>query len=275
MVQTRQKAGSMIWLLELAVPVFSLGGALAAIIFSGSGGDPVDLRYFATGCIIGSFILAYLAWIRPHKDIVALTTPIYSVFFFVMPSDFSVGIILILLYAVSLTLLLVRLKLRFGVAHTPENGGQSLKEPLKSYCETVRQQAAGIPLEAAHAAAVTFARFAQGEYREAAQAAGAATVSLTETNPCPPLVTAFAIVREQALLLDESTDQPEQFIEFSASDAAVLAKPLSPADQLNDRFEVSLDNALLLLFATAWNASAKDQPVLLLGQSFALKIFNP
>ena len=139
-----RKAGQTILLLELAVPVCSFGGALLALFFSGMG-STVDIRYFAAGSVAASFALAYLAWIRPHKDIVALTTPIYAILFFVVPSDFSVNIILELLYAVSLTILLVRMKLRFGAA--PESGmagGKSLEEPLKTYCETVREQATGL-----------------------------------------------------------------------------------------------------------------------------------
>ena len=106
-------------LLEIAIPVLSLGGAVIALLLA-QGGSPVDVRYFGIGCVAGSFILAYLAWIRPHKDIVALSTPIYSFLFFVIPSDTAVTIFLEFLYAASLTILLIRLKLRFGPA--PESG---------------------------------------------------------------------------------------------------------------------------------------------------------
>ncbi|MDD4137447.1 MAG: hypothetical protein PHT99_06075 [Methanoregula sp.] len=266
-----QQAGHTILFLELAVPVCSFGGALLALFFSGPG-STIDARFFAAGCVLGSFALAYLAWIRPRKDIVALTTPIYAILFFMVPSDFSVNMVLELLYAVSLTILLVRMKLRFGAA--PESGvadGKVLEEPLKTYCETVRGQATGLSPEAAHFAAAGFARFAQGEYREAVAVADAAMSGL---EPAAwPLATAFAIVREQALLLDASVAQPEQFIEFVATEAGYLAKPLPPDDNLHDRFEVSLDNALLLLYAAAWNGSAKDRPLLLVGQGFALKLY--
>ena len=63
-----------------------------------------------SGCVLASCFLAYLAWVRPKKDIVALSTPIYSFLFFIVPTDYSTGIVLQLLYAVSLTILLVRLK---------------------------------------------------------------------------------------------------------------------------------------------------------------------
>jgi hypothetical protein len=263
------KAGHTILLLELAVPLFSFGGALLALLFSGPG-STIDPRFFAAGCVLGSFALAYLAWIRPHKDIVALTTPIYSVLFFLVPSDFSVNFLLELLYAVSLTILLVRMKVRFGAA--PESGvagGKSLEEPMRTYCETVCGQETGLSPGTAHSAAVVFARFAQGEYREAAEVIDA---SIAGAETWPLLASAFAIVREQALMLDSSADQPEDFLEFSASDAASLAKPLPPKTRRNACLEVSLDNALLLLYATAWNGSPADRPLLLAGQGFALKL---
>ena len=272
-LQLTPKAGHTILLLELAVPVCSFGGALLALFFSGMGSS-VDIRYFAGGSVAASFALAYLAWIRPHKDIVALTTPIYAILFFVVPSDFSVNIILELLYAVSLTILLVRMKLRFGAAPaTGVAGGKSLQEPLKTYCESVREQAVGLSPGTAHYAAVGFARFAEGDYREAAQVA--ADAAMTDGGTWPLLATAFAIVREQALLMDGPAGHPEQFIEFPATDAGFLAKPLPPDNNRHACFEVSLDNALLLLYAAAWNGSVRDQPYLLAGQGFALKLIAP
>ena len=269
-----KKARSTILLLELAIPILSFGGAGLAILVSGMG-SPLDVRYFAIGCVIGSFLLAYLAWIRPNKDIVALTTPIYSFLFFVLPSDTSVNIILELLYAASLTIVLVRLKLRFGAAKSPEHDGKNLEEPLKTYCETISVPAAGLSPVAAHAAAIAFARFAQGDYRDAAQVAGDAVADLESANTWPLLATAFGIVREQALLLDESVVQPEQFMDFSQEDAIFLARPAAGTERPCARFEGALDNALVLLFAAAWNASAKDRAFLLTGQSFALKLIAP
>ncbi|MDD1687559.1 hypothetical protein [Methanoregula sp.] len=268
-----QKPDTFLHPLELAVPVLSLGGVLLAMLFSGPE-SPIDVRYFAAGCIISSFILAYLAWIRPRKDIVALTTPIYSFLFFVAPSDFAVNFVLELLYAVSLTILLIRLKMRFGAA--TEYGlsrEKTLEEPLKTYCETISRQANDISPGSGHYAAVAFARFAQGDYRLAADVADAALAEMGNNSPSPVLATAFSIIREQGLLLEESAESPAEFIEFSSQDSDVLARSLPPANKRNDCYEVSLDNALLFLYAAAWTASLKDRPLLLTGQGFAQKLF--
>jgi hypothetical protein len=274
MQEKKRNSRSTVLYLELAVPVLSFGGALMALFFSGMG-STLDVRYFALGCVISSFILAYLAWIRPRKDIVAISTPIYAVIFFIAPSDIAVNIVLELLYAVSLTMLLVRLKYRFGAAPASgvATGGKVLEEPLQEYCLAIGDQFSGVSPAVSHGAAVGFIRFAQGDYRDVVQAADVAEADLAHVPEA--LVTAFSILREQALLHDESSAQPEQFTEFSADDARLLAKPLPPEEKTRDRFEVSLENALLLLFAVAWNASERDHPLLLTGQSFALKLCAP
>ena len=270
--QSPGKLSFPILLLNLAVPIFSLGGALLAIFFTRAGSS-IDVRYFGIGCVLGSFILAYLAWIRPHKDIVALSTPIYSFLFFIIPSDVAVTLVLELLYGISLTILLIRLNARFGAAPASGRPAENvLEEPLKSYCESVQEVVNGINPEAGHYAAVVFARFAQADYQKAADAADTAIAGLERAGLYPVLVTAFGIIREQALLLEESADQPDVFMDFLELDAGSLAKPLPPKNKINDRFEASLDNALLLVYAAAWNASVKDQPLLLTGQSFAQKL---
>jgi hypothetical protein len=272
--QTQKNGIAPIILLELAVPVISLGSAFLAILVSNSG-STLDIRYFAIGCVIGSLILAYLAWIRPHKDIVALSTPIYSFLFFVLPSDVAVTIFLEVLYAVSLTILLIRLKIRFGPA--PESGRVAenvLEGPVKSYCETIREQVYGTDAPVAHYAAIAYARFAQGDFQKAADVADAALVSLGRTGTSTLLKTSFGILREHALILETSGSRPDPFLEFSASDTCFLAKPLLSADTINERFESSLDNALLFLYATAWNASEEDRPLLLVGQGFARRLMS-
>jgi len=76
--------------LEAAVPLFSFGGAFLAILSEWQG-ILLDFHIPALGCVLASFILAYLAWIRPKKDIVALSTPIYSFIFFLIRPNFSTG----------------------------------------------------------------------------------------------------------------------------------------------------------------------------------------
>ena len=257
--------------LELAVPLLSFGGALVAIIFYNQG-LPLDFRYPALGCVLASFVLAYLAWIRPKKDIVALTTPIYSLIFFVVPTEYMSGIILQLLYATSLTILVVRLKYRFGRPGMALSGGKELAEPLRTYVEQTRDVWTGTSPEAAHHATVAFVRFAEGEFGETAQRSGTAAGQPDDVGNTPCLTRAFMIVSEHATLMDQSLPRPATYRTFLPEDSGMLAKHLEPEEEGDHRFDATLDNALLLLFSAAWNASGEDRPHLLACQAFAQKL---
>ncbi len=258
-------------LLEVMVPVVSFGGAFLAL-FASSLGSTIDVRYFGTGCVIASIILAYLAWIRPHKDIVAMTMPIYSVLFFLVPSDLSVDVFLILLYAASLTVLLIRLKRRFGSGNIQDTG--ELGGPLAAYCDRVFPRLAGTDAGIAHNAAVVFLRFSRGEYAHAATEASLALSNSEPDGTDPALLAAFAIAREQALLLESSTEHPERFLEFAPSMFSSLAKISHESEAADERFETMLDNALLLLFCAGWIASENDRDSLRTGKGFAEKLIS-
>jgi hypothetical protein len=258
--------------LELAVPLLSFGGAFLAVLFYISS-TPVDYRATILGCMFASWVLAYLAWIRPRKDIVALSTPIYSFIFFAVPTDLSSTLVLELLYATSLTLLLVRLKYRFGEPGISLSDRKDLAEPLRTYVAKTQLTCAGITPEAAHQAALLFVRFAEGNYGEAVRVAGAAAGQMENTGEASCIVRAFSIVKEHASLLDTSSPRPQTFLTFSHDDAGQLAKtgPFSGGDK---EFDTALDNALLLIFSVAWTASERDRAHLLVCQPFAQKLLN-
>jgi hypothetical protein len=102
-----------IWLL---VPIISIGGVLLGLV-----SDTIFLLPpGAWGCVIGSFLLAYLALRKPKKDLVALLTPVYAVLIFGNP-EFREGWILPILYAASLTFLVLRLNARFSTPNPPRS----------------------------------------------------------------------------------------------------------------------------------------------------------
>ena len=270
---THQQKISFPTLLEIAVPLLSFGGAAIAILFEMQG-ISLDFHIPAFGCVLASFSLAYLAWIRPKKDIVALSTPIYSIIFFIVPTDFSVGILLQLLYAVSLTLLLVRLKYRFGKPGTAVSLGKELGGPVKTYIEQTRDVISDISPEAAHHAALVFVRFAEGNYEDAAECSKSALRDGENPDPEGPVHRAFGIVREHANLLNTSLDRPLNYLTFPENDAPLLAKPMVPGSDDDTEFYAALDNALLLLYSIAWNYSERDRPHLLVCQAFAQKLLS-
>lgn len=258
-------------LLELLVPVLSFGGAAFAVI-AWLTDSPADFRISIFGCVFASWVLAYLAWNRPRKDIVALTTPIYSFIFLAVPTDNFSAVVLEVLYAASLSILLVRLKYRFGRSGAAGSDRKKLAAPVLEYIEQTSGQFIAISPGTAHRAAVVFIRFAEGEYGQAAKNAAAGRSEVADAVPC--IARAFAIVSEQATLLEQSLPRPEHYLKFLPEDAGMLAKPVLPAHEDAHGFDTMLDNALLVLFSAAWTASEDDRPHLLLAQSFALKLLG-
>ena len=269
---TQSDTGMHRWL-ELAVPAFSFGGILIAFYFLGQG-YLLSFRIAAAGCIIASVILAYLAWIRPKKDIVALTTPLYSIIFFVLPSDLIPDLILPILYAISLNILLVRLKYRFGKPGTAVSMGRELGGTLKTYIDQTREPLKDISPYMAHNATLAFVQFAQGDYAMVARIS--ATVAEQDTNKehTRSVSQAFAIVKEHAALLDKSLPVPYTYQVFNPEDTDLLAKHLPPGQDDDHEFYLALDNALLLLYSAAWNGSEQDRPHLLASQPFAQKLMS-
>ena len=61
---------------------------------------------------------------------------------------------------------------------------------------------------------------------------------------------------------------------FNPEHADLLAKHLPPGQDDDHEFYLALDNALLLLYSAAWNASEQDRPHLLARQAFAQKLMS-
>jgi hypothetical protein len=254
--------------LELAIPVSSFGATLTGVLLWQAGLD-ISFQYFAIGCVIGSCLLAYLAWIRPKKDIVALSTPIYAFIFFVVPTDYASGLTLQLFYSVSLTILLFRLKSRFGTTHTAVTSGKELAVPLKAYTERTSEGVLDLSTEAAHRAAMTISQFSLGDYGEAARISGTLTGESSRV-----IARASGIVAEHATILETSAPLPFAYMTFSPDDAGLLAIPVLPEYSDDRKADTALDNALLILFSAAWNRSEADRTHLLACQSFMLKLLG-
>jgi len=259
--------------MELAVPLFSFGGVFLAILFQELG-ISLDSHYTALGCVIASCILAYLAWIRPKKDIVALSTPLYSVIFFLLPTDNETQNILQLLYAVSLTILLVRLKYRFGEPGTAVSLGKELGGSLKTYIDKTQDSLKNTSPDTAHRATLAFVQFAQGDYGKVARISLTVSMPGEDTGRDHSLARAFTIVKEHAELLDQSLPRPFTYQVFNPEDAELLANLMPPDPDKDHEFYLSLDNALLLLFSVAWTVSERDRPHLLACQVFAQKLMS-
>jgi hypothetical protein len=100
------KGGKYLWLL---VPALSWGGILAELLIPFS---PPYLSFGAYGCVLASLSIAVLALRKKKKDIVSLCVPIFAFFIF-NPMAATPDILIVLLYAATLTALVIRLEKRF------------------------------------------------------------------------------------------------------------------------------------------------------------------
>jgi hypothetical protein len=256
---------------EALVPVLAFGGTLAGIALYNAGMLP-EIQYGAIGGFLASCLLATLAWNRLHKDIVAISTPIYGFIFLVTPIDFTGGVVLQLIYACGLTVLAARLRYRFGPGIA---GGSWTKDlapgPVRDYVESTRSAFEGQGPACGHAAALAFYTFAEGDYAKAADLAHAA--SCTDGMP-GQVVRAFSILRQHAELLERDEPRPVTFLKFLPDDAVLLAKSSPVPDDPDKEFDLQMDNSLLLLYSAAWHASPEDRPALLSLEPFAQKLIG-
>ena len=253
------------------VPLLAFGSTLAGIALRDAGVQ-FEIQYAAAGGFLASCLLAYLAWTRLNKDIVALSTPIYGFIFLVTPIDYTGGVALQLLYACGLTLLTARLYHRFGGSTPDRSSGTELATgPLHTYVESTRDAFTALSPSAGHSAALAFIRFSEGEYRKAAETSHAA---ICLDGAPEPVVRAFSILRQHAELLDKNLSRPVTYLTFFPDDALLVAKPLPGSGDPDREFEVMMDNALLLLYSAAWHASVADRPHLLASQAFAKKLLE-
>jgi hypothetical protein len=272
MTATRERTGKKRGLyLGALVPLLAFGGTLGGIALRNAGMQ-FEIQYAAAGGFLASCLLAYLAWTRLHKDIVALSTPIYGFLFLVTPIDYTGGVVLQLLYACGLTILAARLYQRFG-AGTPRGFSATGLEtgPLLAYVESTGDAFSALDPAAGHSAAAAFISFSEGEYRKAADLSHAA---VSRDGTPEPVVRAFGILRQHAEILDDNLPRPVTYLAFFPDDAALLARTPPSGDDPDREFEVQMDNALLLLYSAAWHASPGDRPALLVSQPFAQKLLQ-
>ncbi|MFA5266976.1 MAG: hypothetical protein WC379_03315 [Methanoregula sp.] len=256
--------------LEALVPVLAFGSTLLGIALWESG-TRFEIQYAAAGSFLASCLLAYLAWHRPRKDIVSLTTPLYGFIFLVTSIDYYSGILLQLFYATGLTILVIRLHYRFGAGAAVSSDTELPTGPLRDYVESTRDTFAGLDAVTGRSAVMAFFAFAEGNYRKTADVSHAA--SCHDGTPAY-VIRAFTVLRQHAELLDKNQPRPVTYLKFLPDDAPFMAKPL-PADADPDaEFEAMMDNALLLLYGAAWYGSPENRPSLIAAQPFAKKLLE-
>ncbi|HVN66407.1 MAG TPA: hypothetical protein VMT31_07335 [Methanomicrobiales archaeon] len=100
------------WRRWIIVPLLAWGGILAGLVLPF---QPPFLSFGSLGCVLGSIAISVMAFLRPKKDIVSLAVPIFAVLIFVFPLETAPGLAMQLVYATTLTALVIRLEKRFPV----------------------------------------------------------------------------------------------------------------------------------------------------------------
>jgi len=259
-------------LLTYAIPVVSFGGILAAILLQETG-VTADAGSFAWGCVAGSFMLGYLAYIKPKKDIVALCAPIYGVIFFLMPVEDTRPIFLQFLFAVSITILLIRLDRRFSSSADERGGTKAMEQFLRDYIERIKPEFANIRKKTAHEIASAFFAFKFGLYQNAIEECRLALTQIPEGGSSSALKKALQIVQLNAEDLENAQVNADTRAAFSESELPSVAIRL-PQEKIEDPPSLELDNALILLYAVAKNTSPDDDQALDEHQKFVLKILT-
>lgn len=252
------------------VPALAFLGTFIGMLLIGAGFD-FNIQFAAFGSVLGSILLAYLAYLRPRKDLVSLTTPIYAIVFFAYPIDYAAGVVIQLLYAAGLLVLVIRLNKRFGIQDVPVLKN-SLSEPLQAYVTSVRNQFPDQPGFVADGGGEAFASFARGDYKDSAEMA---ELTLKEFGGGPDhniVIRSFTIIAEQARHMEHTLETPAAYMKFLPEQEAILAHPTQISDPDKEYFR-TIYNALLLLFALAWSEDPEERARLLIYRSFAEKLF--
>jgi hypothetical protein len=112
--------------LSLLVIFLAWGGIALAVLLQYAG-IVSNAGYHPWGCILASFAIAYLAYIKPRKDIVTLCTPIYAIAIFLGFEAADPSILIHIIYTITLMAMLLRLHLYFSkkaikeeIIRTPE-----------------------------------------------------------------------------------------------------------------------------------------------------------
>ncbi len=258
--------------LALAVPPCALGGLILAILLK-EAGLIADAADFYWGCVAASLILAYLAYIKPRKDLVSLFAPAYALLAFVIPLETKASFLLQILYAVSITLLVIRLHYRFSTPKTIAKEEDSMEKYLYNYIHRMTPLFRGIDPETAHEIASAVLSFKFGLYAKTVTDAGKASSRIPKDGAGEVIGKALRILMDRALALEEARVGDYSPVRFEAGDASWLPIVLKE-EQIENQDTLTLDNALLLLYTVAYLQSPDDGQSLDEHQNFVLQILE-
>jgi hypothetical protein len=260
-------------LLSIGVPAFCFGG-IGVGMFLQELGYIKDAGFFYWGCLAGSFFLAYLAWGKPRKDIVSLLAPLYAVIIFVFAVEMKPTILLQLIFAASLTILVVRLNIKFSNPPVKEQGEDPMEKYLYTYMHRITPFFQIVDRGTAHEIAAAVLSFKFDLYPKTIGSADSAVSRLKGEGAFATLRKALIIIRDRAKKLEASEVKDYSGLTFTPEEEQYLAI-IIPEDQIESLEVLTLDNSLLLAYAVAYLCSPDDGQMLDEHQNFVLQILAP
>lgn len=209
----------------IAVPAVSFGGIGITLLLA-SVGFPYAVWAGIAGCVVGSCILCYQAYLKPRHDLVSLFTPLFAILIFLVPSELSPGVITQTFFAATITFLAVRVEKLFNA---PKQEKKTMKQMLNEYIGRIEPLLTTIDEETGHQVAQSLLTYKFGLYGNAVEKSTAALARLNAVTPHPDtLERALLILRERAGGFVDSrvTENPEHT--FTEADSDYLAIRLRP-----------------------------------------------
>ena len=245
--------------IAIAIPLISFAGIALGIILQLAGVIP-DAADFWYGPAIGAFLLGYLAWLKPRLDVVSICAPIFAVMILIVPLDAKPGLLIVILFSVSITILLIRLEKRFS---TPRKISEEdpMEHYLYDYMERLRIMYGDVNPKAAHEIAQAFLTFRFELFGNTVKQADEAILLLKDTEPEKVLKKALTILRKRANNLENADVTPVTDIFFDKDDAPYLAVHI-PEAAIQDPATLQLDNAVILIYSVSFMTSEEDEQTL-------------
>jgi hypothetical protein len=256
--------------LTIAVPVVAFGGILLAVALARAGWIP-DAGRFGWGCVAASFLLAYLAYIKPRRDIVSLCAPFYAIIIFIVPLEIEPNLLMQVLFAASISLLLIRLHLRFSTPAPRSGDVDPMITFLDEYIERIRPMYRDIRPVTAHEIATAFLSYKFGLYGMAAGSAETAARAMGASEPEQVLKKALLIVQERAKNLENAIVTTATIVSFEPSQDPYLAIVL-PKERVEEPDMLQIENALMLIYAVAYTTASEDEQALDEQQNYVVQI---
>jgi hypothetical protein len=259
-------------ILTIAIPVLSFGGAGLGLLLQQLG-IISDAGDFYWGSLVASFLLAYLAWIKPRKDIVSLLAPLYAVIIFLLAVETRPTVILQLLFAASLTILAVRLNRRFSIAFDKAKEVDPMEKFLYTYMNRITPYFRSVDRNSAHHIASAVLSFKFGIFPNSVASAEKAIAGIKGEGSISTLRKSLIIIRDRAENLQESLVKTYSEKTFSGDDFQYLPVVLPP-ELIDSPENYTLDNALVFCYAVAYLCSPDDGQMLDEHQNFVIQILN-